>query len=302
MEASETPERAAAPDESNLDTPQSDPEETPFKRLPYQDAVLGGLEIQAYTKWGGKVFEHRSSAGAILALKRRPAEFLHQSEADLMHYAATHGVKAPRVRGLYEILTKPRAKVMVSDRVPGRPLVELWQTATAAEQASYKAQLREQFARMRECTQPFIGRLGVSGEPISTVNVYDRLGFTELGPFNDDNEFEEWVRARAIRRAGPISRYKWRKFFEREQRNASHRYVLTHCDLAPRNIMAQDGVITGIVDWGRSGFFPEYAEYAFAMELSPSIEKWWIPVLKETLQPCSKDRLKFTKLASGLGW
>lgn len=66
--------------------------------------------------------------------------------------------------------------------------------------------------------------------------------------------------------------------------------------------MAQNGLITGIIDWERGGFFPEYAEYAFAMELSPSMEKWWIPVLKEILQPCSNDRLKFTKLVEDRGW
>lgn len=302
MAASENSERAAA---SEHETPPSDPEELPYKTMPYTAAVTGGHEIQTYSKWGGKVMEHRSSAGAIVALKVRPKKFFHQSEANLMHYAATHAVKAPRVLGVYDIETKPQARVMVSDRVPGRPLVELWQTATAVERASYKEQLREQIARMRECTQPFIGRLDDSGERICTQNVFDTLCMTELGPFNDDEEFEEWVLARAIRplrRPNPISRYKWRKFVQRELRNSSGRYVLTHCDLAPRNIMAQDGVITGIIDWGRSGFFPEYAEYAIAMELSPSIEEWWIPVLKEILQPCSKDRLKFTRLASGAGW
>ena len=78
--------------------------------------------------------------------------------------------------------------------------------------------------------------------------------------------------------------------------------MLIHGDLTPRNIIVKDGRITGIVDWERSGFFPEYAEYAFAMKLGHQIEKWWLPVLEEVLQPCSAKRLKFTALVEDRGW
>ncbi|KAI0393458.1 hypothetical protein F5Y17DRAFT_458920 [Xylariaceae sp. FL0594] len=40
-----------------------------------------------------------------------------------------------------------------------------------------------------------------------------------------------------------------------------HRVVLSHCDLAPRNIMVQDGTITGLIDWEFCGWYPEYWEY-----------------------------------------
>ena len=44
-----------------------------------------------------------------------------------------------------------------------------------------------------------------------------------------------------------------------------HDIVFTHCDLNPRNILADDsGTITGIVDWECSGWFPEYWEYTKA--------------------------------------
>lgn len=66
--------------------------------------------------------------------------------------------------------------------------------------------------------------------------------------------------------------------------------------------MAQNGVITGIIDWQRGGLYPEWAEYAFAMELSPANEKWFLPVLQEILPPCSKDRLNFMKLAESMGY
>lgn len=265
-----------------------------FKRMPYADAIIGH-EIHNF--WGGKVIEHITPSGAVLALKVKTREGLRFSEADVMHYAATHGILAPKVHGVYDIESSPRARVMVSDRVPGAPLVEVWESATEEEKTSYKAQLREQLRRMRECAQPFIGRVTKSGEPQPTHNVYDRLLSNDLGPFHTEEDFERWCLDRVLMKSGLISRRKWKRFIQRERRNASSgKFVLTHGDLSPRNIIAKDGVITGIIDWGRGGFFPEYAEYAFAMELSPGIEKWWMPVLREILQPCSDDRLKFTKL------
>lgn len=278
------------------DTPAEDParKKLRFKRMPYADAVIGH-EIHNF--WGGKVIEHITPNGRLLALKVKTREGRRLSEADVMHYAATHSILAPKVHGVYDIESSPRARVIVSDRVPGVPLVEVWESSTDDEKASYKAQLREQLQRMRECTQPFIGRVTKSGEPQPTHNVYDHLLPNDLGPFQSEEEFERWCLDRVLMKSGLISRRKWKRFVQRERRNVSSRqFVLTHGDLSPRNIIAQDGLITGIIDWGRGGFFPEYAEYAFAMELSPGIEKWWMPVLQEILQPCSDDRLKFTKL------
>lgn len=39
-----------------------------------------------------------------------------------------------------------------------------------------------------------------------------------------------------------------------------HGIVFTHGDLNPRNILAENGKITGIVDWANGGLFPEYWE------------------------------------------
>lgn len=41
-------------------------------------------------------------------------------------------------------------------------------------------------------------------------------------------------------------------------------YVFTHGDLNLSNIIVKDGIITGIVDWERAGFYPSWAERVFA--------------------------------------
>ncbi|KUI56358.1 Aminoglycoside 3'-phosphotransferase [Cytospora mali] len=267
-----------------------------LRHLPYLDAVEGN---EIYNYFGGLVIEHKTTNGRAVAVKVSDPGGIDRSEAEMMHYAATHGVRAPKVLGHYNIVTtkpkKPLAVAMVSERVPGVSLVNVWLELSKEEQSSIKEQLRMEITRMRKCTQPFIGRVGNQ----ETRNVYDRLVESNCGPFSDEKAFDDWCLARAHRSA--FSRWKWGKMLERERRKSSGLFVLTHGDLTPRNIMVKDGVITGIVDWERSGFFPEYAEYAFAMKLCHSHEKWWIPVLEEILQPCSKQRLEFTRLAEDRG-
>jgi hypothetical protein len=41
-----------------------------------------------------------------------------------------------------------------------------------------------------------------------------------------------------------------------------HRVVLSHCDLAPRNIIInEDGKIAALVDWAEAEWYPEHWEY-----------------------------------------
>lgn len=247
------------------------------------------------------VVESTTAAGRVLAVKVSERGNIDKSEADMMQYAATHGIRAPKVLGWYEIHshrpTRPVGVALVSDKVPGVPLVDVWLDLSKETQSSITTQLRGELQRMRNCTQPYIGC--IHRQP--TRNVYDRLFIHYCGPFESEQEFDEWCLARVNR--GSLSRWRWNKFLERERRKSGNQeFVLTHGDLSPRNIMVQDGVVTGIIDWERSGFFPRYAEYAFAMKLCHSHERWWIPVLKDLLEPCSKDRLEFTRLVEDRGW
>lgn len=190
---------------------------------------------------------------------------------------------------------------MLSNLVPGVPLIDVWDDLSDTEKASMVSQLREQITRMRACTQPYIGR--VNKKP--TRNIYDRLPTTYCGPFPSEEAFDNWCVERVPVGFFGLAHWKWPRWLEKERRKSSGKFVLTHGDLSPRNIMVKDGKITGIVDWERSGFFLEYAEYAFALKICHKFrtsEKWWVPILKEVLQPCSEQRLKFTSLVEDRGW
>lgn len=78
------------------------------------------------------------------------------------------------------------------------------------------------------------------------------------------------------------------RIYERYLENGGRRYehqlpsmlprssqsVFTHCDMAPQNVMVDgNGQITGIIDWERAGWYPDYWEYANIMK--PRREEDW---------------------------
>ncbi|CAK1364045.1 uncharacterized protein RHO25_005821 [Cercospora beticola] len=298
----------ALPDHSKQDESSLQALQRTLKHMDYPDALIPEAN-EIYEYFGRRVIEHITSSGRNLAIKLMlPSEDAdyddNRSEAAMMHYAATHGVRAPKVLGVYDIVTtcpdKPIAVAMVSERVPGTRLSDLWESLDKTTQDSIKVQLRQQVACMRACTSETIGRL--SGT--STYNIYNRLATTQFGPFSDEEAFDNWCLVRTPVGLWGLQRKRWARWLQRERLKSQNvnKFVLTHCDLTPRNIIVKDGKITGIVDWERSGFFPAYGEYAFAMKFGHNIEKYFRPVLEEVLEPCDKKRLQFTKLVEDRGW
>ncbi|RJE21499.1 Phosphotransferase enzyme family [Aspergillus sclerotialis] len=53
-----------------------------------------------------------------------------------------------------------------------------------------------------------------------------------------------------------------------------HDIVFTHDGLNPRNILGENGKITGIVDWENAGWFPEYWEYTKMHYTVRSLTRW----------------------------
>ncbi len=62
--------------------------------------------------------------------------------------------------------------------------------------------------------------------------------------------------------------------------------VFTHGDLTPRNIMVDQGRITGVIDWEDSGWYPDYWEYTNMMK--PSRDLDWMAWM-ETTKPKKWD-------------
>ncbi|KFA66204.1 hypothetical protein S40285_05096 [Stachybotrys chlorohalonatus IBT 40285] len=157
-----------------------------YLKFRYPEAVVG-KEIHSY--WGHRLLEHTTSKGEILALKIDSPDGMDRLQAAMMHYAATHGVLAPKVRGVCGVVTKRSiARVMVSERVPGVSLASIWRGMSQADQESIKPQLRAQLGHMRTLTQSYIGRIGKE----RTRNVYNTTFSRHCGPFDTEEAFDTW--------------------------------------------------------------------------------------------------------------
>ncbi|KAK2766638.1 hypothetical protein FQN54_005949 [Arachnomyces sp. PD_36] len=258
----------------------------------YENAVQGR---ELYNYFGNRVIESRTSAGRLVAVKVKPLGGFVRSEAEMMNYASQQsGLLAPRVLGCYDV--EPNVIATVTDLVPGESLDKAWHNMDKAQKNSIKTHLKEQLRLFRTCTQPYIGRINRQ----STLNFYDRLDFKFMGPFESEEEFDNWCLARV---KSPMAYALWKRLLPKMRKEGGQqKFVLTHGDLSARNIMVHDGKITGIVDWEYSGFFPEYMEYALATEIHDCHEDWWKPVLKEILEPCGFQRSRFTAAIKNRGW
>ncbi|PWY83102.1 kinase-like protein [Aspergillus sclerotioniger CBS 115572] len=259
------------------------------KKVEEYRSIIQGTDI--YEHCGNRVVESRTTNGKLVAVKIKPREWFRRSEAAMMQYASDNGILAPRVLGCYNV--KPNMTVTVTDRVPGESLDKVWHTLTKPQKRidSISASSTE----FRKHTQPYIGRVGNK----TTYNFFDRLHNNDMGPFASEEEFDEWCFARV---KFPLQQAFWKRYLPKMRNKKPSKFVLTHGDLAARNIMVRDGRITGIVDWEYSGFFPEYMEYALATVIHDNIEEWWLPVLKKILEPSGYLRSKFIATIKDRGW
>lgn len=172
-------------------------------------------------------------------------------EAEALRVAAHAGVPAPCVHDVHTTADGQRHIRM--DYVQGQPLDKLWPDMSAEQRKDMARQLREIVEKMRSVAPPpnLIG--ACDGTEIRDTRVY----FTyHSPPCRDEAAFNEFLLSALYENVPPLVR----EAFSRRLRT-DHRIVLSHCDLAPRNILVRDGEIKGLVDWEDSGWYPEYWEY-----------------------------------------
>ncbi|GKZ33007.1 hypothetical protein AbraIFM66950_002719 [Aspergillus brasiliensis] len=228
--------------------------DTWFKNLPIEgrkkveeirSLVQGDKTI--WEKGSKRVLKAKIGGGKVVAVNVKSFYMFRRSAAAMMQYAHDNGILAPRVLGCWDVglqrtVMGPHNTVMVTDRVPGQSLEKIWHSLNALQKENIEVQLRQQIRKMRELTQPYIGRIGNE----MTSDVFDCTGFKrDMGPFASEELFDAWS-LKKVR--CPISRVFWEGCLPsmREDKEPP-RFVLTHGNLVADNIMVQDGQITGIV-------------------------------------------------------
>ncbi|PGH19086.1 hypothetical protein AJ79_00120 [Helicocarpus griseus UAMH5409] len=211
----------------------------------------------------------------------------------MMSYASKQaGILAPRVLGCYDV--EPEVIVTVTDLIRGESLDKVWHTMDKSQRNSIKAQLKDQLRLFRTCTQPYIGR--INRQP--TLNFYDRLDFNFMGPFDSEEDFDNWCLARV-----KSSIILWKRLLPKMRgKNGERNFVLTHGDLAARNIMVNDGKGYGDRGLGVQRVLSGIYGVCTSNRDNDCQEDWWKPVLKEILEPCGFQRSRFSAAIKNRGW
>lgn len=104
------------------------------------------------------------------------------------------------------------------------------------------------------------------------------------GPYKDEAAFHEGI-IKAIRKIKKGGFTEMVAGFIRAL-STDHKIVLTHGDLAPRNILVHEGEVVAILDWEMSGYYPEYWEYHKAY-YPPHWDSSWFRrlVMDKSLKP-----------------
>lgn len=97
-----------------------------------------------------------------------------------------------------------------------------------------------------------------------------------MGPFETEAELHDFL----LGPASPISargKYEEKLLLAKKIQQRSHRITFTHGDLKAHKILVDDDRhLSGFLDWGYSGWYPEYWEFTTAMRFGK--DSWWYQV------------------------
>ncbi|CAK7245296.1 MAG: hypothetical protein STHCBS139747_006872 [Sporothrix thermara] len=213
------------------------------------------------------------SAGRIITL--HPGNILKKTgrrvflgEADAMRVAAAGGVPVPHIYG--SETTPAGLRRLTMSYVAGETLAAVWHGLSAAEKRAYARQLRDILTTMRAIAPPPDGYIGAcDGAGMRDGRPYDTFTAPAC---HGETEFNRYLMSCLHSKTPPLVRD---AFARRLAQQPAHRIVLTHGDLAPRNILVRDGAIVALIDWEDSGWLPEYWEYVKLFQRMAAMERDW---------------------------
>lgn len=236
-----------------------------------------------------------------------------ESEAYMLKYAVeVAGVNAPRFHRVY---LQGEAKVMVTDYDLGERLDTVWHTLSDANKISIKRELQEQIRRMRRCTMSLIGRVNLAGDIDGSITFPDPCHpskDTNCTAFASEKDFDAHKIAE-VREDDSMAAVELEEKIEQLSGSYTEKFVLTHGDLNARNIHVVETApndagnpenrrwrLSSILDWEKSGFFPEYMEYAIArnsISHDPERRQFLCELLKDLQIHCAEKRVEVEYMA-----
>ena len=165
---------------------------------------------------------------------------------------------------------------LIAERIPGTPLNELWSTLSECDKDSYAKQTVEYLSQLRVLCSTKIQN--IHEEPVYSAFLFrDGYGIPH-GPLSSDEQLWDEM-AKSLQNVPLDVRNRLR-----QRMPAAQPYTFTHGDLTAKNIIVQDGRVTGIVDWESSGYFPAWWEFASTAIVDDEDDRSWKNLLQRHME------------------
>ena len=157
---------------------------------------------------------------------------------------------------------------LLMEKIEGSPLEDVWDSFGDSTKSRICGDIWSIVDKLRQISRPFefshLYQCGADGSVSNDVLIQDL--HSAKTPIQDDDALRARIYERYLHFNGRLFEHTLPSMLPRSDVS-----VFTHGDLTPRNIMVDQGYITGVIDWEESGWFPDYWEYANIMKPSREI-------------------------------
>ncbi|KAJ9293777.1 hypothetical protein DTO271G3_7404 [Paecilomyces variotii] len=172
---------------------------------------------------------------------------------------------------------------ILMSKVEGETLGSSWDNMSHEERQTIARQLNSYVLEWRKLGAPFLG--SVDGGPCEDIifkHPWDYTSLKRYGPFQSLEEYKLGV-IEALRLSRPdgvwsqIEEELKEKIVSYDNERSADIGVMTHGDLHTDNIIVQNGLVSGIVDWGEAGYSLPEREYFAAKRIA--MDESWIETI-----------------------
>ncbi|PLN79452.1 protein kinase-like protein [Aspergillus taichungensis] len=220
------------------------------------DEIRNAKDLCPSSMGGSKILEINVST----ILKVGP--MVRMGEAETLYLLKERtSVPVPRVLNAYVI---GDIGFILMEKIPGKSLEDCWEDMAEVSQRSIVRQLDGFIQEWRQIEGPVFG--SVDGGPCEDILFKHSWDATprQYGPFPTRKAFNQGV-VEALRYSRPQAKLTAKDEPLAQKILASgdqdERKVLTHGDLHQSNIIVDDDVVTGVIDWGAAGYSIWAREY-----------------------------------------